>query len=223
VRAASEKAILLSAVLAVSAGIAGAGVAAAGPPQLPAHFTGLINDYTPASVNGVPVKGAPYEIHGKWRLDLSWGGQAVFSAELTMETADFVNADPNLDPGKLGSHTHHIKVTDGMMNTSPTAWKTLCPPYSSPVEGFVVTGHAYVTGNGTNAPFGNPSPITICILGGMPSGTPGAAYVEYSNFEMMFGPKASGHFGTQAIHGVIVRCDAPWELQSHDCEVTVEK
>ncbi len=228
-RIAPQKAVLISGFLGFSA--AGMALAegftvpggAAGAPQVPAHFKGLVNDYSATVVNGAPVKGAPYEIHGEWTLDLNWRGGATFSAEMTMETADFVNSDPNLDPGKLGAHTHHISVTDGMLDADSTAWTTLCPAYSSAVTGgFVVTGHAYITGNGGNVPFGNPSPVTICILGGTPTGTAGAAYVKFSNFELMFGPQASGHFGPQPIHGVVTHCDAPWNPGSHDCEVTVE-
>ena len=33
--------------------------------RLPAHFSGLIDDYTPST-----VKGGPYEMHGSWSLDL---------------------------------------------------------------------------------------------------------------------------------------------------------
>jgi hypothetical protein len=201
--------------------------------RLPASFSGLLNDYTPPppSVPGGPgVAGGPYEMHGKWSLQLNEDrGKATFSAEMTMETADFANTDPTHDPTKLGPHTHHISVTDGMIHNDPTDtinWKTQCPAFKPPVsDGFVITGTAYITGNGGNPPFGNPSPVTICILGGTPSPsvTGAQAFVEYSNFTLTFGnmSRASTHFGTQAINGVIARCERPWSYEPSDCKVAI--
>lgn len=189
---------------------------------LPSHFRGLLNDETPSSVNGVAIKGGPYEMHGTWRLDLDRSRMlARFSAVLTMETVDFLNTTPNFDPGTLGAHTHHIAVSDGVVHDGPTDWSTMCPKLSSPVSGgFAITGTAYVTGNGSSAPFGNPSPVTICILGGTNPGVPGVPYVEFSNFTLTFGSPASSHFGPQAIHGVVARCGPPgWD--SRPCAVSL--
>jgi hypothetical protein len=199
-------------------------------PRLPATFSGLLNDYTPPAPTmpgGPGVAGGPYEMHGKWSLQLPERGAATFSAEMTMETADFANTDPNHDPTKLGPHTHHISVTDGVIHDNPTdpiTWQTNCPTFKPPVAGgFVVTGTAYITGNGGNPPFGNPSSVTICILGGMqsPSVTGTQAFVEFSNFTLTFamGSRASTHFGTQAINGVVARCD--WGYESRDCKVAI--
>lgn len=194
--------------------------------RLPATFNGLLNDYTPAAP---AIAGGPYEMHGKWSLHLNEErGTAIFSAEMTMETADFANTDPNHDPTKLGPHTHHITV-EGMIHddpTDPVNWKTHCPTFKPAVSnGFVVTGPAYVTGNGGNPPFGNPSPVTICILGGTqnPSVTGAQAFVEFSNFTLTFGTgsRASAHFGTQAINGVVARCERPWTHESSDCRISI--
>jgi hypothetical protein len=194
--------------------------------RLPASFSGLLNDYTPAAST---VAGSPYEMHGKWSLHLEERGTATFSAEMTMETADFANTDPTHDPAKLGPHTHHISVTDGVIHDDPTDpinWKTHCPTFKPPVsDGFVVTGTAYITGNGGNPPFGNPSPVTMCILGGTqnPSVTGTQAFVEFSNFTLTFGKgsRASTHFGTQAINGVVAVCDRPWSRESSDCKIAI--
>jgi hypothetical protein len=195
--------------------------------RLPASFSGLLNDYTPPAPT---VAGGPYEMHGKWSLRLSEERDAAtFSAEMAMETADFANADPNHDPAKLGPHTHHISVTDGVIHDDPTDpinWKTQCPTFKPAVsDGFVVTGTAYVTGNGGNPPFGNPSPVTICILGGTqnPSVTGAQAFVEFSNFTLTFGmgSRASTHFGTQAINGVVAKCERPWGHESGDCKIAI--
>jgi hypothetical protein len=205
-------------------------VHAADRSRLPASFSGLLNDYTPPSPSmpgGPGVAGGPYEMHGKWSLLLEERGGAIFSAEMTMETADFANTDH--DPTKLGPHTHHISVTDGVVHNDPTDpinWKTQCPTFKPPVsDGFVVTGTAYITGNGGNPPFGNPSPVTLCLLGGTqnPSVTGAQAFVEFSNFTMSFGKgsRASTHFGTQAVNGVIAQCDRPWTHESSDCKIAI--
>lgn len=205
-------------------GIAALTPALAGtPPGLPVHFGGLLNDYTPSSVNGVAIKGGPYEMHGTWTLDLDDSRNlASFSAAVTMQMVDFLNADPSFDPGTLGAHTHHITVTNGVVHDGPTDW-TKCPKYSPAVTGgFMITGSAYVTGNGSNPPFGNPTPVTICILGGTNPKVSGQAYVTFSNFTLTFGSPASSHFGPQAIHGVVVHCVPPrWE--SRPCSVTVDR
>lgn len=200
---------------------------AADQPRLPAIFAGLLNDYTPPAPT---VAGGPYEMHGKWSLYLSEErGTAALSAEMTMETADFANTDPNHDPTKLGPHTHHISVTNGIIHSDPTDpinWKTQCPTFKPAVsDGFVVTGTAYITGNGGNPPFGNPSPVTICILGGTqnPSVAGAQAFVEFSNFTLTFGAgsRASTHFGTQAINGVVANCERPWSHASSDCKIAI--
>jgi hypothetical protein len=203
--------------------------------RLPASFSGLLNDYTPPppppNMPAAPgVAGGPYEMHGKWSLQLNEArGTATFSAEMTMETADFANTDANHDPSKLAPHTHHLGVTDGVIHNDPADpinWQAQCPMFKPPVShGFVVTGTAFVTGNGGNPPFGNPSPVTICILGGMqnPNLTGAQAFVELSNFTLTFGigSRASTHFGTQAINGVITNCERPWNRNSSDCKIAI--
>jgi hypothetical protein len=220
--------VALLALTILAMGVAGLprARAAAQLPRLPASFSGLLNDYTPPAPT---VTGGPYEMHGKWSLHLEERGAATFTAEMTMETADFANTDPNHDPTKLGPHTHHISVTDGVIHddlTDPINWKTHCPTFKPPVsDGFVVTGTAYITGNGGNPPFGNPSPVTICILGGTqnPSIAGAQAFVEFSNFTLAFGmaSRASTHFGTQAINGVVTKCERPWSHESSDCKISI--
>lgn len=196
---------------------------AADDPPLPGHFSGLLHDYTPATAGG------PYVMDGTWSLNLNEGlGAAAFSAEIAMETADFANPDPNHDPTKLNAHTHHLSMADGVIHddlTDPINWMTACPKFKGVAGGFVVTGTAYVTGNGGNAPFGNPSSVTICILGGMHdlSITGPQAFVVFSNFTLTFGTgsPASTHFGTQAINGVVVHCERRSPQHSNDCKVAV--
>lgn len=202
------------AILAAASGLGGVGTALAGDTQAPAtpptHYSGLINDYTPSAA---VVKGGPYEMRGKWSLEVDERrGTAKFSAAMNMETSDFgitqgtVSKD---DPTTRGAHTHHISMTDGVVSFD---WTTSCPTFSPAVTGgFVITGTAFITGNGSPAPFGNPSALTLCVLGG--------ANVEFSNVTLTFGKPANTHFGMQAIHGVVIRCSGPWERESKDCVV----
>lgn len=221
----SGKATPILGVLALAAlGAGGPANAIAGsPPNLPTHFSGLLSDYTPLTSNGVAIKGAPYEMHGRWTLDLNYARtRATFSAAIAMETAESANPDPNLDPGALGAHTHHLTVSDGVVHNGPEDWVTLCPQFKpSPTGGFAVTGNAYITGNGVNAPFGNPSPVTICILGGMNTMVPNSAYATFANFTLSIEPPASSHFGPQPIHGVVTRCSNAWGGNQQACEATV--
>jgi hypothetical protein len=200
------------AVIGTATALCGLGVATAKDerPHMPVHYTGLLNDYTSSAA---VTKGGPYEMRGKWNLEVDERhGTAKFSAAMNMETSDFgitqgtVNKD---DPATRGAHTHHIVMTDGVVTGD---WTASCPVFSPAVtEGFVVTGTAYVTGNGGPPPFGNSSKVTLCILGG--------SNVKYSNFTLAFGTPASNHFGTQPIHGVVVKCGEPWEHESKDCTI----
>jgi hypothetical protein len=208
------------AILSVATGLGGFTLALAGereePP--PVHYNGLINDYTPSAA---VVKGGPYEMRGRWSLDVNERrGTAKFSAVMNMETSDYgivqgtVDKD-EVDPTKTrGAHTHHILVTDGMVNSDPTAWATKCPNFAQPASGgFVVTGSAFITVNGGKTPFANPSMVTICVLGG--------SEVMFSNITITLVGPATMHFGTQPIHGVVERCAGPWEFESKDCTVQI--
>jgi len=168
----------------------------------PQHFTGVINDYTPANPN---LKGSPWEMHGQWSLDLhEWAGTADFVADMTMSGYGTTNGAPDGTKGGQSAHTHHIKLT----NVRITWDMNGCPPYSSPVptEGFQINGTvSLITGNGNSAPFepAPPAPPTstlqVCVTGG--------SEVTYANMTMVFGGPATMHFGTQAIHGVVRKAD----------------
>jgi hypothetical protein len=220
-----RKAILASMALTLLGTVTGGFTPAADESRIPAHLSGLLNDYTPPSATT-----GPYEMHGKWSLHLNEERRtASFSADMTMEIADFANPDPNHDPTQLSPHTHHIAVKDAVVHndlTDPINWTTACPIFKPPVtRGFVVTGTAFVTGNGGNPPFGNPSAVTICVLGGMQNAsiTTPQAFIDFSNFTLKFGTSspASSHFGAQAINGVVSRCASPRNRESGACRVAV--
>lgn len=188
---------------------AGGSVNAGDQSPLPDRLTGLLNDYTPGT-----VKGGPYEMRGDWSLDLHGrSGKASFSLVMNMETSDWgvskglVNPD---DPSTRGAHTHHITMTNAAVTLDTSVCPALAPPTTG---GFVVTGPAFVTGNGSPAPFqsnGNPpSTVQLCITGG--------STVELSNFTLTFTGPATGHFGTFAIHGV-VSCSWPSRRANPLCD-----
>jgi hypothetical protein len=221
---AGDRVALVSLALAVGIiGAAGLPVAAQVPPPLSAHLAGLLNDFTPSSVNGVAIKGGPWEMHGKWAVEIDQFRQtATFSADMSMETGDFVNSSPTFDPGTLSAHTHHISMTDAKIVPGFAGCPSSVSPAPLTTTGFQIQGMAHVTGNGQPAPFEIPagvtdpspsqliaSPLAICITGG--------TRVEYSNITLEFGAPASTHFGPQAIHGVVVKCSASWSRESGGC------
>jgi hypothetical protein len=158
------------------------------------HFDGQINDYTPSTVSG-----GPYEIRGKWSLDVDRSGNASFTADLNMQTSDYgisdaTKVDPT-NPGTRSPHTHHMSVT----NASVSYDTSVCPANSPPTtgSGVVVNGTVTTSANGGVAPFAanGASAVQICILGG--------TEVEFSNVTIVFTGAATGHFGPQPIHGVV--------------------
>jgi hypothetical protein len=157
-------------------------------------FKGLINDYSPST-----VAGGPYEIRGDWSVDVQRSGTANFAADLNMETSDYgitsaAAVDPT-NPATRNPHTHHIS----MDNATVTYDTSVCPVFNPPTTGpgVVITGTATTTGNGGPASFESkgPSMLQVCILGGTEA--------NFSNVTLVYTGPATGHFGPQAIHGVV--------------------
>jgi hypothetical protein len=185
-----------------------AGTSAMAQVRGPVHFTGVLNDYSPANPL---ISGSPYEMHGQWSLDLhEWGRTADFLADMTM--SDYATTNGVLDATKGGqnAHTHHIRLT----NITVTWDMVGCPAYPKPVTtmGFQLNGTvSLITGNGSNAPFETTPPtstLQVCVTGGNE--------VPYSNMTMVFGGPATNHFGTQAIHGVVRKPLAEEERKDPD-------
>ena len=170
------------------------------------HLSGIINDYTPATgVSG------PWEMHGAWSLKLKGeSGKADFSAVMTMEHPDYwiVLNPANVDnPGARSPHTHHITMTDALVSYDTSVCPANNPPTSS--SGLVLTGQVSITGNGSPAPFEakGPSTLQVCIAGG--------TEVQFSNVTLILTGPATGHFGTQAIHGVVRKAHDSGGRDSH--------
>lgn len=170
----------------------------------PVHFSGLINDYTPATISGKLV--GPWELHGTWWLDLQGtSGLANFSAALNMELSDYavVEGIANVDTvGARKAHTHHITMNDAVVTENPID----CPasPSGTPsyTPQFELSGMADVAGNG-GSPLGAGAvfPLQVCVYGGTD--------VQFSNITLVFTIPAGGssaaanHFGSQPIRGVV--------------------
>jgi hypothetical protein len=163
----------------------------------PEHFKGTLSDFTPLNSTANPT--GPYEMRGHWSLDLKRDGKADFSAFMTMELSDywlwFSNSNPS-DPTVRGAHTHHIVMTDAKVVKEPA---TGCPADAPPTTPrFMVSGPAsFITGNGSPGPFekNGPTTLVVCVTGG--------SDVTYSNITLVMTGPATGHFGTQPIHGVV--------------------
>lgn len=163
--------------------LAACAIASAQPPT-PRYFSGTISDYTPQNAGG-----GPWEVRGTWSLKINHDGTANFSAAVNMTHDDYwvdvispasVNDDT---PTGRNPHTHHITLVGASVSSNVAGCSGL----------YVSNGTLSLTGNG-NAVFGG-SAAEICIKGG--------DAVVYSNMTLTFVGPATGHFGPQAIHGVV--------------------
>lgn len=78
------------------------------------------------------------------------------------------------------SHTHHVGIIDGAV--TPLA------------NGYRISGNAIITGNGSTAAFSG-SRVDVEVTGG--------ALLPLANAKLTFGGGAVGHFGDQALDGVV--------------------
>ncbi len=175
-----------------------------------AQQTGVINDY-PVSAN--PTAG-PWELRGTWSLDLRSHSTANFSAALTMEYSDLAAGSGSATDARH-QHTHHVIMNGATLILNPP--QSDCPvgitPYPTYTWQLEVTGMADVTGNG-GSPFSGPVPLQVCFGGG--------PNLQISNITLVFTNLPSGdpspatnHFGSQAIHGVVLfPKQHPWNGQN---------
>jgi hypothetical protein len=86
-----------------------------------------------------------------------------------------------------------------MTNATVSYDASVCPVFSPPTTGpgIVINGTAVTTGNGGPASFESKgaSTLQVCITGGTEA--------NFSNLTMVYTGPATGHFGPQAIHGVV--------------------
>src|SRR5580704_8389652 len=160
----------------------------------PSHLKGVIHDYTP--IAGTTTV---YEVRGPWQLSLDKDdGTASFIASVTMELSPIGQPSTNVSTVALSQHTHDIKMK-GMLTFNPTDCPTHATGTPAYTARFAIKGQATVSANGGGFPPPPASPETselqVCIEGG--------TVTAYSNITLAFQAPASGHFGSQAIHGVV--------------------
>jgi hypothetical protein len=182
--------------------VLGAGASARAQAPAPVHFRGIINDYTPAHDTKGELTG-PWEMHGTWSLELdNRHSRADFSAVMTMELSDAAITEGLVgidDPVTRSAHTHHITMKNATLSYVASGCPPEPPGNPPTTPRFVVNGDADITGNGTAAPFSKGgtvlSSLQVCVTGGTED--------QFSNVTLVLGAPATGHFGTQAIHGVV--------------------
>jgi hypothetical protein len=149
------------------------------------EFRGSINDYTPQNMPTTVM--GPWQVTGQWSLRLKREhDKADFSAALTMVRSDqgvLLSGGGDLNSAtQRMAHTHHILLAGGTV--TPIA------------NGFRVFGPATITANGNfPPPFGGSSSLQVDIVGGNT--------ITPSNIKLTFSGDAMGHFGSQAINGVV--------------------
>jgi hypothetical protein len=137
-------------------------------------------------------------MRGQWSLEVKRDGKADFSAFMDMELSDYWISHSNSDAGNptiRSARTHHITMTNASVNYNPVGCPADSPANTARLE---VTGTAnFVTGNGNPAPFEakGPSTLQVCITGGTD--------IQNANMTLVFTGPATGHFGTQPVHGVV--------------------
>jgi hypothetical protein len=179
---------------------------AAAQEPAPLQFSGLINDYSPSTVNG-----GPWEMHGQWTMSINaWTGKADFSADMTMSGYGTNSMGvPDATQGGQKAHTHHIELTNATVTWNTTG----CPTYSPGTYGGFQLNQtvSLLTGNGSNATFETSPPssvLHVCVSGGE-----GNSSVPFSNITLTFasGSPAISHFGPQPIHGVVRGWNQQWD------------
>jgi len=184
------------AVRMIAAAVMAVGTGAMAQDSRPEHFSGVINDYAPIT-GGTTA----WELHGPWSLTLNKEtGTAQFSASLTMGLSVLGQTSTNVEAVNLAQHTHNITM-DGTVTYNPTD----CPPAAATTPAYVarieINSTASVFANGSVAPFGQLSPLQVCISGG--TNDPNTPYIPFSNITLVFSNPAAKHFGPQVIHGLV--------------------
>ena len=147
-------------------------------------FTGEINLYSPQATSSTGAVTGPYEIRGPWSLTLKGASAANFSTDINMEESDgwcMTQNGSNFDPAARGAHTHHVTLVNAAVTTL--------------TNGFQITGSATIMSNGAISTSLSPSVLTVQVTGGTDR--------KYSNVTLTFASPASGHFGTEAMAGVV--------------------
>ena len=86
------------------------------------------------------------------------------------------------------AHTHHVLIADGNVAVTQDA---------SGSSILTISGPGTFAGNGNLQSAFSGSHVEVTIKGGN--------LISYSNFEMIIGPPATSHYGTETFHGVVTQ------------------
>lgn len=146
-------------------------------PATPRELRGMIHDY-------LLTGGERWHAAGEWSLQLKGNGRrGDFSAGFIGVPRD----NPPLFPTSA-AHTHHVSIVDGDVIATEDANGNRI---------LTISGPGTFTGNGTLQSAFSGSHVEVTIKGGNA--------ISYTNFEMVIGPPATDHYGTETFHGVVTR------------------
>ena len=137
----------------------------------------MIHDYL---VTG----GERWHVSGEWFLQLK-GDRSIgdFSAGFIGVPRD----NPPLFPASA-AHTHHVSIVEGDVAVTEDGNGNSI---------LTISGPGTFTGNGNLQSAFSGSHVEVTIKGGNA--------ISYSNFEMIIGPPATSHYGTETFHGVVTQ------------------
>ena len=137
----------------------------------------MIHDYLLTS-------GERWHAAGEWSLQLkSDRSTGDFSAAFIGVPRD----NPPVFPTSA-AHTHHVSIVEGdVVVTEDANWNSI----------LTISGPGTFAGNGNLQSAFSGSHVEVTIKGGNA--------ISYSNFEMIIGPPATSHYGTETFHGVVTQ------------------
>jgi hypothetical protein len=143
--------------------------------EAPKELRGMIHDY-------LLTNGERWHVAGEWSLQLKGDrSRGDFSAAFIGVPRD----NPPLFPTSV-AHTHHVSIVRGQVAVTED------------VNGnsvLTISGPGTFAGNGNLQSAFSGSQVEVTIKGGNA--------ISYSNFEMIIGPPATSHYGTETFHGVV--------------------
>ncbi len=140
----------------------------------------MIHDY-------LLTNGERWHVSGEWSLQLRGQSRGDFSAA-------WIGVPRDNPPLFLASaaHTHHVSIVDGDVAITEDAKGNSI---------LTISGPGTFAGNGNLQSAFSGSLVAVTIKGGNA--------ISYSNFEMVIGPPATSHYGTETFHGVVTHSGAP--------------
>lgn len=145
--------------------------------EAPKELRGMIHDY-------LLTNGERWHVAGEWSLQLKGErSRGDFSAAFIGVPRD----NPPVFPTSV-AHTHHVSIVRGQV------------AITEDVNGnsvLTISGPGTFAGNGNLQSAFSGSQVEVTIRGGNA--------ITYSNFEMIIGPPATSHYGTETFHGVVTQ------------------